>query len=384
MKIRKIFPLVFIISFIVIGATFYYKNISAATKEYKIGDQGIRLTLGYCDFDLMWCYGEEGDPQLEVESGVSQWITMYTQYNDADACISTTLEYPSNDMILVNSASRPYKVSSEIKDGSMIQHSILTQAGGDRFTPTSQQTLMDWTFYINPSQPKTITLYQNVEIYDSTCTTKQETLSIPLEIIVTTGSGEQQPSDKLTDINGDQFETYIRSLANELIVSGYSDNTYRSGTHVTRNQMAKFVTNAFNFTVNRGGTAFPDVPINEDAFNPIELAWYVQTLKNLEIISGYSDGYYKPENLVTRGQVTKYIVNSLIEKGVSVDLSLTPNYPDVPADHTFAKEIAYLSSVTVDGEKVIRGYSNGNYGPDDPLTRGQMAKIIDNSRKILD
>jgi hypothetical protein len=49
----------------------------------------------------------------------------------------------------------------------------------------------------------------------------------------------------------------------------------------------------------------------------------------------------------------------------------TTNFPDVPNSHPYFLAIRELAS-----QGVIGGYANGNFGPDDPVTRQQFAKMI--------
>jgi murein DD-endopeptidase MepM/ murein hydrolase activator NlpD len=51
-----------------------------------------------------------------------------------------------------------------------------------------------------------------------------------------------------------------------------------------------------------------------------------------------------------------------------------PNFPDVPSSHPF-----YQSITQAEEFGIIDGYQDGNFGPYDPLTRGQIAKILVNA-----
>src|SRR6185437_7977954 len=77
---------------------------------------------------------------------------------------------------------------------------------------------------------------------------------------------------------------------------------------------------------------------------------------------------FRPSAMVTRGQAAKILATSL-------DLDLrnvkNPRFHDVPTTHGFYKYVAALYEAGI-----IDGYSNGNFGVNDPLTRGQMAKIL--------
>ena len=60
----------------------------------------------------------------------------------------------------------------------------------------------------------------------------------------------------------------------------------------------------------------------------------------------------------------------IIVLGTGVVLA-SHQFPDVPDDHTFHSDIDWL----VDNE-ITTGYPNGNFGPEDNVTRGQMAAFL--------
>lgn len=48
-----------------------------------------------------------------------------------------------------------------------------------------------------------------------------------------------------------------------------------------------------------------------------------------------------------------------------------PSFPDVPPTHPYYQAITTLASAGI-----IRGYADGNFGPEDPILRAQMAALI--------
>jgi hypothetical protein len=54
-------------------------------------------------------------------------------------------------------------------------------------------------------------------------------------------------------------------------------------------------------------------------------------------------------------------------------------FPDVPDTHIFAESIEWASS-----EGLMNGYANGNFGPQDPITRGQVAEVFHRYNTTLD
>jgi hypothetical protein len=99
------------------------------------------------------------------------------------------------------------------------------------------------------------------------------------------------------------FYTYIEFLYGQGAVGGYADGTFRPQNNATRGQIAKIVSEAagFNDPVPSTQQHFSDVP-------PGSTFWvWIERLASRNIVSGYGDGTYHPENNVTRGQASKII-----------------------------------------------------------------------------
>lgn len=186
-----------------------------------------------------------------------------------------------------------------------------------------------------------------------------------------------EPVMRFSDIEESVFEEYIRGVYLFRIAEGYDDMTYRPNEVVTRGAMAKFIVNAFGFKNLKKGTYFPDVRTNHTFFK------YIQTLKSMGIVNGYSDGEFKPEEPVTRGAVTKFVIRAMMENGLNRSTDrISHEFKDVEEENVFSEYIGYLSKLKVNGERVIKGFSDDTFRPDESLTRGQMAKIIDLARQI--
>lgn len=111
---------------------------------------------------------------------------------------------------------------------------------------------------------------------------------------------------------------------------------------------------------------FNDVPPDFFAYEHIE--W----LAAREIVSGYSDGTFRPFNSTTRGQVTRIVT---LGEGWPLDVSGGPHFSDVPPDNPF---YSYIETALAHG--VISGYSDGTFRWYDNVTRGQLAKIVVRAR----
>ena len=96
------------------------------------------------------------------------------------------------------------------------------------------------------------------------------------------------------------------------VVRGYEDNSYRPTQLVNRGQMAVFVARA-----RAGGDANVPPPPATNTFPDVtatnEWAWalkYVEYVAAQKIVSGYWDGRYRPELVVTRDQMAVFIARA--------------------------------------------------------------------------
>jgi carboxypeptidase T len=159
------------------------------------------------------------------------------------------------------------------------------------------------------------------------------------------------------------FYEAVRYLTCAGVVSGYSDNTFRPYNNTTRGQMAKIVVLAFGIDIYTPPTpTFSDVPANHTFYQHIETAAYNG------IVSGYADGTFRPGNDVTRGQLSKIVVEAA---QWPLQNPPTPTFSDVPVGSPFYQYIE-----TAYDHQIISGYSDGTFRPGNNATRGQIAKIV--------
>jgi hypothetical protein len=178
----------------------------------------------------------------------------------------------------------------------------------------------------------------------------------------------------LSDVEeGSTFYNYIQYLYKLSIVDGYSDGEYKADETVTRGQLAKFAVNAFQIPIMTGGESFEDVETTDTFYTQI------QTLKNAGIVNGYSDGTFKADNEVTRAEATSYIVRSANFYSADNVSESSGCFDDVDGNVHEGNICALADYNDKNIQPIIGGYSDGNFGADDPLTRGQMAKIILNA-----
>ncbi|WP_339175229.1 N-acetylmuramoyl-L-alanine amidase [Solibacillus sp. FSL R5-0691] len=121
----------------------------------------------------------------------------------------------------------------------------------------------------------------------------------------------------------------------------------------------------FQLNTAYANTSFADVPSSNGAYNEINY------LVNAGVIKGYTENgqtLYKPNAHVTRGQAAKMVVVATNNKPLTVTKS---SFSDV----TLGTELSgYVESAVELG--FFSEQSKGKFGPNTPLTREEMSKVL--------
>lgn len=117
-------------------------------------------------------------------------------------------------------------------------------------------------------------------------------------------------------------------------------------------------------------------------------AWYLSELNDLytlEVISGYDaePGLFGPENTLTRAELCKMVVEGMNAKEPGT-YTLDGHYSadaftDVNVEDWFYDDVMVLAEADI-----VNGYGDGTFGPNDPVTRAQAAKIVANGFNLDD
>lgn len=100
-------------------------------------------------------------------------------------------------------------------------------------------------------------------------------------------------------------------------------------------------------------------------------SYYYESVVNLSsrgIINGYADGTFKPNQPVTREHAALMLVNSL---QLSTSNVKDPNFLDISKNHLYYKQIAALVDAGI-----FSGFEDKTFRPKEQLSRGHMAAIL--------
>jgi len=175
---------------------------------------------------------------------------------------------------------------------------------------------------------------------------------------ISTSTGEFQ------DTKGHWAESYISDMRKRGVVQGKSEGIYDPDSGLSRAELTKIAINAFGIPVEEmDQKPFPDVGLDK---------WYlpfVATAKKYGIINGYPNGFFKPNNPISRAEALKVIINTAGQK-MELDNVKNPFF-DVPENAWYASYVKFANA-----EGLIDVERKGQFTPGKTITRGEIAKVI--------
>ena len=171
-----------------------------------------------------------------------------------------------------------------------------------------------------------------------------------------------------SDVNpGDWFYDNVMDAAENGYVSGMGDGTFNPTGATTRAQFAAMIANAMGYEADPDvASAFPDVADNYWGKAAINFCY------ENDIITGYEDGTFQPEKVITRQEAASILRNAFELTETTDEL-----FPDDSAIAGWAKESVYL----VKASGLMKGDAGtGNFRPTSTITRAEAASILMNAK----
>lgn len=158
---------------------------------------------------------------------------------------------------------------------------------------------------------------------------------------------------QFSDTAGYKYETAISFVEKRDIVNGYTDGTFRPNDTINRAEFTKILIGAYvNPEFIYGSYCFDDV--HEEWFSS-----YICTARDFNIISGYANNKFKPEQTISTVEALKILLET---DGVALE-------PLNPGDPWYLPYTNYAVSTNL---RII--FSENDM--DTPITRGQTAELI--------
>jgi len=116
-------------------------------------------------------------------------------------------------------------------------------------------------------------------------------------------SPELNSANSFDDCKDNWAEAYIDTARANNIISGIGDNLFSPDSPVTREETAVMLNNILGYTNSGSSADFTDVSQNSNSWSYNA----INALSEKDIITGYTDGSFKPSNNVTRAEMTAMI-----------------------------------------------------------------------------
>jgi hypothetical protein len=150
-------------------------------------------------------------------------------------------------------------------------------------------------------------------------------------------------------------------------VRGYEGNEIRPDALITR---AEVVTALYRLLSDDIKTEYGENNLYYTDVNYSD--WYgltVATLSNLNVVNGYEDGAFRPNDYITRAEMSAIL--SRISSAIPLSAETLTAFPDV-ADDYWAKQ--YIEDAQNKG--YIEGYPDGTFKPDNQTTRSEFVTTV--------
>ena len=160
---------------------------------------------------------------------------------------------------------------------------------------------------------------------------------------------------------GDKFADAIAFLKNKKIIEGNPDGTFRPNDFLNRAESVKILLIANKIEIKNNSTNFSDVKKN---------AWfekYVATAVEKEIVRGYPDGTFQPNQTISRAEFSKI---AILTAGFSPGNPENNPFEDVPKNKWFAPFFNFVK------KNFLLEQKNQKIFPAAKITRGEAANMI--------
>lgn len=177
------------------------------------------------------------------------------------------------------------------------------------------------------------------------------------------------------DTTGHWAQSAIELLASKLVITGTSAAAFSPAQSITRAEFAALITRSLGLAPAATGTSFSDVRAG---------AWYtdaVQTASAAGLITGYTDGSFKPGSPITRQEMAAVLSKAMKYTGktLTADPAVLAKFRDASSIPAWSR--AAVAEIAAAG--IIQGTPDGAFAPAKLATRAEAATMLEKTLKSL-
>lgn len=169
-----------------------------------------------------------------------------------------------------------------------------------------------------------------------------------------------------TDTTDHWAKDYIGELSKRGIFNGYEDGSFRPDLGITREEIAVALTRALN--LEDKARRAPYYSYSDSSYISTWALDAVNMMSKLGVFTGYDDGLYRPQQVITREQMVAVIMRMFDNSVPKTALNFTDEH--VIGDWA----VGYVEGATT--LEIVAGYPDGTFRATNYITRAEAAKIL--------
>ncbi len=181
-------------------------------------------------------------------------------------------------------------------------------------------------------------------------------------------NSDDRPAVSMTDVIGHWAIGAITEAIKRGFVSGYPDHTFRPDKQITRAEFTVMLSRALQLE-QRSDMAAHALDFTDAASIPSWASSHIALARSAGLVSGYEDGTFRPNKLVTRAEIVVMSARALKLAEVKSNSTSFLDDQDIPA---WAKSA--VSQLVSAG--IIKGKSGNRFAPADQATRAEAVTIL--------
>lgn len=234
---------------------------------------------------------------------------------------------------------------------SQIKGNVLDTWATDQFGTTHEDTVRISASAPTPSVPTTVTLTLN-----------RPWVALRGNTLCPTRFGD--------NLHPSTFYPFIQWLGCERISSGYTDGTYRYSRAISRQEVAIMLYRTAQNSPDVASWAPPSHSPFSDVRPSSTVAYAAITWLHDQGVSGYTDGTFRPQRQVSRGESARLLFLTNGQDGV-YQPPTTSQFPDVSTRAAIFPAVSWLVE-----SQATSGYQDGTFKPTRSVSRGEIAKFL--------
>ena len=166
----------------------------------------------------------------------------------------------------------------------------------------------------------------------------------------------------------------VRYVYEKRLMTGLGADMFSPETSITRAQMAQIIYNREGGKSAKNPSSFKDVPANHWSFKAVSWA------KENNIVAGYGDGSFKPNDPITRQDAVAIMYRYAAKNNEALAMKINL---DRFKDRGGLSAYAVQPMAWAVEKGIINGDTSGRLNPKSPMKRAEMAQMLKNGEKVL-